>query len=108
MQEIINLFSIDTVELERNDGVWVDNNQLLFRSINSGEMVNNTYNSYVCEATFKLDQQATNLFLNSLETDMHHLPLVLKERFAGAAALDRFKRHCDKHKITYQYSFTTE
>ena len=108
MREIIRLFSIDTVELERHDGVWYDGKQLSFRSINSGDFVLNSHNAYSIEATYQLDEQATQAFLDSLATDINQLPLVLEQQFASAAAMDRFKRHCDKHNIKYQYFFTKD
>ena len=107
MKEIFESYKVETVNLQRNDGFWLDEGRLILRSVNVGDMVEERYQSPYVEARFSLSEADTKLLMKLLDADDVSLPDRLKEHFDSAAVLDRFKRFCDQHQLKYEYQFIT-
>ncbi len=108
MKEIVRIFEIDIPAQERIDGLYGEGNKLSFRSKNSGDIVENTYNSYYCEAVYALDEANTQKFLDSLEGTFDTIGEIVAKKFTSPAGLDQLKRHCDNNGIEYDYKFIVD
>jgi hypothetical protein len=108
MKEIFECYKVDTNQLQRNDGFWLDEGRLILRSVNIGELVEQRYQSSYVEARFSLSEADTKLMIALLDADDIRLPERLKHLFDGAAVLDRFKRFCDQNQLKYEYQFLTD
>jgi hypothetical protein len=108
MKEIARLFIIDIPQHERMDSLYCDGDKLSFRSKNSGDIVQSTYNSYYCEAVYALNEANTQKFLDSLDASMDTVGEIVSNQFTSAAGLDQLKRHCDKNGIEYDYEFIVD
>lgn len=108
MKEIVECYKVDTVSLQRNDGFWLDEGQLILRSVNVGELVIDRYQSPYAEARFTLSEKDTQAMMLLLDADQDSFSYRLKQHFDGAAVLDRFKRFCDEHRFKYEYQFITD
>lgn len=107
MKEIVECYKVDTVNLQRNDGFWLDDGCLLLRSVNVGELVEDRYQSAYAEARFSLNEADTKALMLLLDADADSFSYRLKQHFDGAAVLDRFKRFCDQNQLKYAYQFIT-
>jgi hypothetical protein len=108
MKEIVECYKVDTINLQRNDGFWLNEGRLVLRSVNVGELVEDRYQSPYAEARFSLSEADTKSMMILLDADADNFSLKLKQLFDGAAVLDRFKRFCDDNKLVYDYVFLTD
>ena len=108
MKEIVECYKVDIVSLQRNDGFWYHDGQLILRSVNVGELVSERYQSPYAEARFTLSEKETQALMLLIDADQDSFSTRLKQHFDGAAVLDRFKRFCDQHQLTYEYQFITD
>ena len=107
MKEIVECYKVDTINLQRNDGFWLNEGRLILRSVNVGELVEDRYQSAYAEARFSLSEADTKNMMLLLDADGDSLAYRLKQYFDGAAVLDRFKRFCDQNQLKYEYAFIT-
>jgi len=107
MKEIVECYKVDTINLQRNDGFWLNEGRLILRSVNVGELVEDRYQSAYAEARFSLNEADTKNMMLLLDADGDSLAYRLKQHFDGAAVLDRFKRFCDQNQLKYEYAFIT-
>jgi hypothetical protein len=108
MKEILECYSVDTINLQRNDGFWLSEGRLILRSVNVGELVEDRYQRPYVEARFSLLEADTKSMMRLLDANEDNFSDRLKEHFDGAAVLDRFKRFCDQHQLKYEYQFITD
>ena len=57
MKEIVECYKVDTINLQRNDGFWLNEGRLILRSVNVGELVEDRYQSAYAEARFSLNEE---------------------------------------------------
>lgn len=108
MKELLECYKVETLQLQRNDGFWLNEGCLILRSVNVGELVEERYQCPFAEARFSLSGADTKSLMLLLDADDQSFPYRLKQHFDGAAVLDRFKRFCDQNQLKYEYMFITD
>lgn len=103
--ELIRLYTVDTVDFQRTDGIWLDGKRIVLRSENVGDIVEARYQSPYCEARYTLSEADSEKMMLLLDADEDSLYYRLKEHFEGAAALDRFKQFCDCNDMKFKFDF---
>jgi hypothetical protein len=79
MKEIVECYKVDTINLQRNDGFWLNEGRLVLRSVNVGELVEDRYQSPYAEARFSLSEADTKSMMLLLDADADNFSLKLKQ-----------------------------